>query len=117
MEDGNIQIESGNPRNLLAPTAPHISEALWNQMGNDFSVHKQKWPAYDKNLLKEDQVNVVIQVNGRVRGKMILADDASEMEALKAARKVSGIHIYIDSQNITRVVYVPGKILNIVTED
>ena len=100
---------------LLAPTAPHLAEELWTQTGHPFSVHQQEWPEWDENLIKEDKVRVAIQVNGRVRGKMSVGISASEKEALESARKIPGIMRYVNHYVISRVVYVPGKILNIIT--
>lgn len=93
---------------LLAPFAPHLAEELWARLGQPFSVHQQPWPAYDPALVRPSTVAVAVQVNGRTRAIVQLAPDASESEALAAAN--------VDHGNARRIIYRPGRVLNIVVD-
>jgi leucyl-tRNA synthetase len=99
---------------LLAPAAPYISEELWIQTGHAFSIHQQSWPSYDEELARIEIVEIPVQVNGKRRGLIQADDHTSEAEALRIATTLPEIQKYLAGQEITRVVYVPGKILNVV---
>ncbi|KND51932.1 MAG: leucyl-tRNA synthetase [Parcubacteria bacterium C7867-001] len=99
---------------LLAPFAPHLTEQLWEAVGQAGSVHEALWPAADPSLLTEDTVTVVVQVAGKKRGEVMLAPTASEEEALKAAQSIPTVAELLAQGTPKRVVYVSGKILNIV---
>ena len=101
---------------LLAPAAPYIAEELWTQTGHEFSVHQQAWPGYDKTLASVDTVEIPVQVNGKMRGTIQAEVQTLETEALQTASETSEIKKYLTGRKITRVVYVPGKILNIVAK-
>jgi leucyl-tRNA synthetase len=99
---------------LLAPFAPHISEELWQQLGNQGSVHISAWPSWDEALLVSDMMKIVVQVNGKLRGEVHVATGASKeqvLETAKADKKVSG---YLTNRAIKKSVYVPGKLVNFV---
>jgi leucyl-tRNA synthetase len=99
---------------LLAPFAPHIAEELWQQIGQEGSIHISSWPAHDERLLVEDTATIVIQVNGKLRGEVQIAADADEAtvtEAAKANPKVAG---YLEGQTIRKTIYVPNKLINFV---
>jgi leucyl-tRNA synthetase len=100
---------------LLAPAAPYIAEELWSKTGHTFSVHQQDWPSWDESLIRDELVEIAIQVNGRARGVINIAPDTKETEALNAAGEVLEIQRYLSGKEIARVIYVPGKILNVVT--
>lgn len=99
---------------LLAPFAPHLCEALWEQLGETGSVHAAPWPSYDPALLESSEATVVVQVNGKRRGEVRLAAETPEAEVLAAAQADSAIASHFVGRTIARTVYVPGKILNIV---
>ncbi len=101
---------------LLAPFVPHITEELWNQAIGQGSVHNQSWPAYDQEAIKVDEVEVVVQINGKVREKIILpvGIDAKEME--QAALGLEKVQALISGKQIVRVICVPQKIVNIVVK-
>ncbi len=101
---------------MLAPFAPHLCEALWESLGGEGSVHQAPWPAYDPALLASAAVEVVVQVNGKRRGAITLAPDASEEEALGAARAVPAVVSALGGKEPVRAVYVPGRILNLVVK-
>lgn len=99
---------------LLAPAAPHIAEALWTQTGHTYSVHQQPWPGYNPELLVAEQVEIPVQVNGRVRGVVQVPVGATQEAVYRAAAQDTALRHYLPAEEIARIVYVPGKILNIV---
>jgi leucyl-tRNA synthetase len=99
---------------LLAPFAPHITEELWARIGRSYSIHQQAWPAVDPALLVRATETIAIQINGRPRGTVALPTGASESEAVEAARQVDSIQRHMNGSAIRRVVYVPGRIINLV---
>ncbi|GAB1487757.1 leucine--tRNA ligase [Opitutaceae bacterium] len=101
---------------LLAPFAPHITEELWARLGGQGSVMQAKWPAYDASLLVASEQKVVVQVNGRKRGELILPVGTAQEAALEAAKANADVQPFLAGKEPRRVVYVPGKILNIVVE-
>jgi leucyl-tRNA synthetase len=102
---------------LLAPFAPHITEELWKQIGRPYSIHQQTWPAADAALLVRDTETIAIQINGRTRATIELPAGAGQDEAVDAARQVETIQRYLNGTTIQRVVYIPGRIINLVMAD
>jgi leucyl-tRNA synthetase len=101
---------------LLAPAAPYITEELWVRTGHEFSIHQQSWPDYDEMLARVQTVEIPVQINGKMRGTIQAESQTLEAEALRTVVGTPEIRKYLDGRNITRVVYVPGKILNVVAE-
>ena len=99
---------------ILAPFAPHITEELWQKLGNKTSINTQPWPKYDSKLIKEDTFTLVIQVSGRVRDKVEANSDISEEEAEKLALSQDKIKKWLVGKNIKKTIFVPGKLINIV---
>jgi len=99
---------------LIAPSAPHMAEELWVELGYPYSIHRQAWPAWDKELAADEEVTLVVQVNGRLRDKLTVAIDISEDEAIKLACAQERIQGYLAGKSIAKTIYVPGKLLNIV---
>jgi leucyl-tRNA synthetase len=99
---------------LLAPAAPYITEELWDQTEHDFSVHQQSWPKYDEALAHVKLVEIPVQVNGKMRGTIQAEIHTSESEALQTASESPEIQKHLHGKEIVRVIYVPGKILNVV---
>jgi leucyl-tRNA synthetase len=99
---------------LLAPSAPHLAEELWNRTGHPYSVHTQSWPEYAEELTKEEEITLVIQVNGRLRDKVLVPASISEAEAKELALGRERVKAYISGKSRTRVIYVPGRVVNIV---
>src|SRR4029453_11263640 len=99
---------------MLAPLAPHIGEELWERSGRPYSVHRQTWPAWDEDLAREEQVTLVVQVNGKVRGRIPVTQDIDEARAKELALASPVVQRHIAGRNVRRVVYVPGKLVNIV---
>ncbi len=99
---------------LLAPFAPHLAEESWELLGRDGSVHRQHWPTYDPGMLEVDRVEVVIQINGKVRGRITVPTDCPEDQLLEAARSSDRIGELLDKKEIVKIVTVPNKLVNIV---
>jgi leucyl-tRNA synthetase len=99
---------------LLAPFAPHITEELWHFVGHKDSIYKESWPKYDPKLIKEEMITLVIQVNGKVRDKIEVEADISEEKAKELAISREKIKKWIEGKEIKNVVFVPGKLINIV---
>jgi leucyl-tRNA synthetase len=99
---------------LLAPTAPHLAEELWNKTGHPYSIHNQPWPGYDEELVKEEEITLVIQVNGKLRDKVLVSASISEIEAKELALSRKRVRSYIHDKKPTRVIYVPKRVVNIV---
>lgn len=99
---------------LLAPFAPHITEELWESIGNNTSVHQEKWPVYVKEALAVDEVTVVIQVNGKVRDKITVPVNMDKGEIEELAKSQAKVEEYIKGKDIRKVVVIPNKLVNIV---
>ena len=99
---------------LLAPTAPHLAEELWTRTGHTYSIHNQPWPEYDEELAREEEITLVIQVNGKLRDKVLVPASVSEVEAKELALGRERVKAYTDGKKLTRVIYVPKRVVNIV---
>jgi leucyl-tRNA synthetase len=99
---------------LLAPFAPHISEELWLQFGHTDSIHVSSWPTFEEKYLVEDSLNIAVQVNGKLRGDIVVAADASKDAVIEAAKTQDKVACYLKDQTIRKTIYVPGKIVNFV---
>ncbi|KUO51544.1 MAG: leucine--tRNA ligase [Desulfitibacter sp. BRH_c19] len=101
---------------VLAPFAPHITEELWQVLGNQGSVHTQKWPAYEADALFQDEITIAIQINGKVRGKLTLPVGISEEEVKTKVTKEGKVSKYLDGKNIVKFIYIKEKLVNIVVK-
>jgi leucyl-tRNA synthetase len=99
---------------LLAPFAPYVAEEMWELLGRTGPVFRQPWPAYDAELEKEDAAEIVLQVNGKLRGRLTVALGASEAELEKAALGDAKLQPFLEGKQIVKVIVLPGKLVNIV---
>ncbi len=99
---------------LMAPGFPHIAEELWVRVGQPYSVHTQSWPVWDEALAKEDVLEIAVQVNGKVRDKIEVPADIDPDEAKALAQAAAGVAKYTGGKTIRKVIYVPGRLVNIV---
>lgn len=99
---------------MLAPLAPHISEELWHRLGHEESLGYEPWPVADEVYLKEDTIEIAVQVNGKVRGSIKVAVDAPKNDVLELARTQEGVARYLEGKTMRREIYVPGRIVNLV---
>jgi leucyl-tRNA synthetase len=102
---------------LLAPFAPHLAEELWHMLGYSGCVHLQDWPEYDEEALERDEVTVVVQVNGRVRDRLEVPVDTREERLRELALESSRVQRFVGDGEVSRVITVPNKLINIVVED
>jgi leucyl-tRNA synthetase len=101
---------------LLAPIAPHMMEELWSKFGHDESISYAKWPTYDESKLVSDTVEIIIQVNGKLRDKLEVATDTDKAKLEELARNDEKVQKFIDGKNIVKVIVIPNKIVNIVVK-
>ncbi len=99
---------------ILAPFAPHITEELWLNLGNKKSIHISEWPQFDADKLVDDELVIAVQVNGKVRAEFTISRTISKEEVEKQALAHSDIEKWITGKEIVKVIYVPGKLVNIV---
>lgn len=99
---------------LVAPFAPHLADELWHDLGRDTSVQRDSWPRWDKKYLTGDTLTIVVQVNGKVRAKLEIAKDTSEDDIKSAALADENVQKFVGSQKPAKVIYVPGRLVNIV---
>ncbi len=100
---------------MLAPVAPHIAEELWTEhMGRPYSIHQQPWPQVDEEAAREDSIEIPVQVNGKLRDKVVVPPDASEEDIKSAALATDGAQKYMEGKPPKKVIVVPKKLVNIV---
>jgi len=99
---------------LLHPVAPHLTEEMWERFGEKGFLVESRWPAFDPALATSLEVTLVVQVNGKVRGRLSVARGATESEAMERARQDEKIRSWTEGKQITRTVFVPDRLLNLV---
>jgi leucyl-tRNA synthetase len=99
---------------MMAPVAPHVSEELWSQMGKPYSIHQQAWPTVDEAATKEDSIEIPVQVNGKVRDRIVVPADANEEQIKSAALASEAIQKFLEGQEPKKVIVANGRLVNIV---
>jgi leucyl-tRNA synthetase len=99
---------------MLAPFTPHFAEECWERMGHTESVFDAGWPAWDEGLVVEDQIEVVVQVNGKTRARVQVARDADEETVVAAALRDAGVGRFVEGKGVRKRVYVANRLLNLV---
>jgi leucyl-tRNA synthetase len=99
---------------ILSPFTPHLGEELWRLQGHDTSLAYEPWPTWDEALCVDDVIEMAVQVNGKVRGRVTLSRNASEDEARTAALAADGVSAHTTGKAVKKFIYVPGKIINLV---
>jgi leucyl-tRNA synthetase len=99
---------------LISPFAPHLGEELWQRLGHEKSLAYAPWPSYDEALCVDDVIETAVQINGKVRGRVMLPRTATEEDARAAALSAEGVAAYTAGKSIKKFIYVPGKIINVV---
>ena len=99
---------------LLAPFIPHVTEELWQELGHSGSVHKQKWPVVDEKALIAEEATIILQINGKLRDKIIMPMNVDKAEAEKIALAQPKIAEMIGDKEVKKVIVVPNKLINIV---
>ncbi len=99
---------------LLAPVAPHITEELWERMGNEYSIHTQSWPEVDESAIVVDEVEIGVQVNGKVRDRVVVPSNADD-ETIKAAALASeNVQRFLEGKKPRKIIVIKGRLVNIV---
>ena len=100
---------------MLAPVAPHIAEELWtNYLGKPYSIHQQSWPKVDEAAAKEDVIEIPVQVNGKVRDRVIVPAEASEDEIKSAALASEAVQRYLDGKEPKKVIVANKRLVSVV---
>jgi len=99
---------------LMAPTAPHLAEELWQRTGHDYSIHNQSWPQWDEELAREEEITLVVQVNGKLRDRITVPASITETEARQLVMERERVKTHVKDREIANIVYVPGRLVNIV---
>jgi len=101
---------------LLSPVSPHICEEIWQQMGFGSPVYTQAWPKYDENSLVRDEVEIAVQINGKVKSKLIVPAALGKEEAQQSLPQTDAVQALIGGKQIVKCIYVPGRLLNLVVK-
>jgi leucyl-tRNA synthetase len=99
---------------LLSPFAPHISEELWQKLDHKKSIFEEEWPKYNPELIREEKINLIIQINGKVRDQIEVDAEILEQEAKEIALSQEKVVKWIKGKEIKKVIFVKGKLINIV---
>ena len=99
---------------ILSPFAPHLAEEAWERLGHAPSIADVPWPSYDPALCVDAEVEIAVQVNGKVRGRITVARDADEATARTLALADEGTKPHVEGKTVKKVVYVPGRIVNLI---
>nr|NIM96299.1 class I tRNA ligase family protein [Anaerolineales bacterium] len=99
---------------LTAPGTPHIAEELWSRLGKPYSIHLQPWPVFDAEAAKEEEITLVIQVNGKVRDRIRVSAGISDEEARRLALESEIVQRFLEGKGPRKVIVVPGRLVNIV---
>ena len=101
---------------LLAPTAPHLAEELWERRGHPYSIHNQSFPTWDEELVREEEFTLVIQINGKLRDRVTAPVSITEAEARELALSRERVKAHLANRQIAQVIYVPKRLVNIVAK-
>src|SRR5207245_9773472 len=101
---------------LLSPLAPHLGEELWTVLGHRASLAYENWPAYDEALTRAEEIEVPVQINGKLRSKIVVPAGADEATLRERALADDRIQSLIAGKKIVKVIVVPGKLVNIVVQ-
>ncbi len=120
-EAGSVSVKAWNEAIktlllLLAPTAPHMSEELWQKTGYKYSIHNQGWSKWDEKLVTSDEFTLVVQVNGKLRDRLTAPVSITEEAAKNLAMGLDKVKSFVAGKSVAKVIYVPGKLINIVVK-
>jgi leucyl-tRNA synthetase len=99
---------------LLAPSAPHLTEELWERVGYPYSIHNQKWPEWEKDLAKDEEITLVIQVNGKLRDRISVSAAITDDEIKKRALESHKVRAYLEGKEIVKTIVAGGRLVNLV---
>jgi leucyl-tRNA synthetase len=99
---------------LLAPFAPHLAEELWNRLGHPDTLAREPWPTWDEKFLAEDEIDIPVQVNGKLRGRIRVAAEASEETVIAAALACAEAAPFFAGKEIKKKIFIPKRMVNLV---
>jgi leucyl-tRNA synthetase, eubacterial and mitochondrial family len=99
---------------MLAPLCPHIAEELWERLGKPYSIHTQSWPAVDEEAARDEEITLVVQVNGKLRDRILVAPGISDADAQEKALASEAVRVALEGKPVRKVIIVPGRLVNIV---
>ena len=99
---------------ILAPFAPHVTESIWESLGGKKSINISEWPEYDESLIKDDEVKIVVQVNGKVRAEMMIEVDADDEKVKNLAKTDVNVLKFVGGKEIKKIIYVKNRLVNVV---
>lgn len=102
---------------LLAPAAPHLAEELWVYLGYPYSVHTQAWPDFEPHLAAEDEIELAVQINGKVRARFVAPANIAKEDAVAQAKALAEVQRFTAGKSVVKEIYVPGKLVNLVFVD
>ncbi|MBN2144511.1 MAG: class I tRNA ligase family protein, partial [Candidatus Aureabacteria bacterium] len=102
---------------ILGPFVPHLCEEIWSNLGETSSIFKAAWPDYDERFLSQSMIEIAVQINGKVRGRLVIASDADEKTVLEQAKQNDKLRPYLQEGKIVKEIYIPGKLVNIVVKN
>jgi leucyl-tRNA synthetase len=116
LKDG-VPVEAAEKLTLMvSPFAPHLGEECWSLLGHEESLAYHPWVEFDESLCVDETITMGVQVNGKARGEITISADATQEVALAAARQVERVQSQLDGKTIKKVIFVPGRILNLVVK-
>ena len=98
----------------LSPITPHISHELWIKIGNGEEIHNAKWPKFDPKLLEDDSYEIVIQVNGKLRGTLTISEDLSKEDIINLAKDIENIEKFMKNTETKKIIFIEKKLINFV---
>ena len=101
---------------ILSPFTPHICEELWSNLGEESRVYDALWPEYDESALVLDEVEIIVQVNGKLKDKLTMSKDATKEALEETARSSEKVQEALGSQSIVKAIVIPGKLVNFVVK-
>jgi leucyl-tRNA synthetase len=101
---------------MMAPVTPHLSEELWARLGKPYSVHQQPWPEFDQELAREEEITMVVQVDGKVRDRIAIPAGAAESMVRELAEASQGVQKFLQDKDPKEVIFVPDRLINFVTK-
>ena len=99
---------------MLAPVCPHIAEELWERLGKPYSIHTQAWPKVDEVAAKDEEITLIVQVNGKLRDRIVVLPSISEEEMKTKALASDAVNKEVAGRPVRKVIIVPGRLVNIV---
>jgi leucyl-tRNA synthetase len=99
---------------LLAPFAPHIAEELWSRLGHGESLSHEPWPAYEESLAKDEAIEIAVQINGKIRDRIMVPSDADDAQLEEQARATEAAQRFLEGKTVRKVIVVKGRLVNII---